>query len=165
MPLLKNTISRTEAAKRVQNWLAYAVNNLGFTPEDAPKAIFIPREDVEDALHEFDRVNKQKRKASGVRIYFTKNLPTDDTHDDLRLSCIVVPTVMSNLKDARTGKPIHNDAIITIPALERSVGAALAMAPNPPDGGDGEGTETIYDFTSPCPTDCGGTTNWGGSGS
>ena len=162
MALLKNTISRTEATKRVQNWLQYATTKLGFTPQDVPKAIFIPREDVRDALHEFERFDKKGRKASGVRIYFTKNLPTDKQHDDLRLSCIVVPTVMSDLKDPKTGRPIHNDAIITIPSVQKSVGAALARTPNGGGGGGGGDTESIYDFTSPCPTDCGGTTNWGG---
>jgi len=159
MGLLLNTISRIEATKRVQNWLKYAQEKLGYKLEDVPKAIFIPREDVEDALNEFERFDKQKRKASGVRIYFTKKFPVDDTSDDLRLTCVVVPTIMSNLKDKKTGKPIHNDAIITIPAVRRSVGAALAMAPNG-EGGGGGGTETIYDFTSPCPTDCEGTTGW-----
>ena len=160
MGLLVNTISRIETIKRVQNWLQFATKKLGFEPEDAPKAVFIPRADIDDALHEFERFDEQHRKASGVRIYFTKKFPMGDANDDLRLSCVVVPTVMSNLKDKDTGKPIHNDAIIKIPA-DRKNGAATTRVTRDGDAGDGDDTETIYDFTSPCPTDCGGTTDWG----
>ena len=156
MRLLKNKITRSDAATRVQNWIRYAIQKFDLAEEKVPKAIFIPRQDLEDALTEFDRFNKRDQKASGVRIYLTKN--TGDS-DDLRITCIVVPTVMTNLISKTTGRPVHKDAIITIPAVPRSVGAALAMAPTPPDGG-GEGEETIYDITSPCPTDCEGTTPW-----
>ena len=161
MGKLINTITRIEATQRIQNWLRFAKEKLGFKPADIPKAIFIPRADLDDAIHEFEKFDKQGRKASGVRIYFTKKFPMDDVRDDVRLTCIVVPTVMSNNKNKDSGLPIHNDAIITIPAVHKSVGAALAMAPNG-GGGGGGGTETIYDFTSPCPTDCNGTTDWGG---
>lgn len=159
MTKLVNTISRIEATKRVQNWLKYAIEKLGFTPGNVPKAIFIPRADIDDALHEFERFDK--RKASGVRIYFTKKFPMDDKNDDLHVTCIVVPTVMSNLTDQNTGRPKHNDAIIKIPAFRRSVGADIARSPNGEGGGGGgDTTETIYDITSPCPPDCEGTTNW-----
>jgi hypothetical protein len=159
MGALINTISRIEAVKRVQNWLKYATEKLGFKPEDTPKSVFIPRADIDDALHEFERFDAQDRKASGVRIYFTKKFPMGDSNDDLRLSCIVVPTVMSNLKDTNTGKPIHNDAIIKIPA-DRKRGSATTRVVGGGNAGDGDDTESIYDFTSPCPTDCGGTTDW-----
>jgi hypothetical protein len=161
MTKLVNTISRIEATKRVQNWLKYAIEKLGFKPADVPKAIFIPRADLDDAIHEFEKFDKQQRKSSGIRIYFTKNLPTNQINDDLRLTCIVVPTVMSNSKDRNTGLPIHNDAIIKIPTLRKSVGADIARSPNGGGGGGGGDSESIYDFTSPCPTDCGGTTEWG----
>jgi hypothetical protein len=68
--------------------------------------------------------------------------------------------VISSSKDKNSGLPIHNDAIIKIPTLRRSVGADIARSPNGGGGGGGEETESIYDFTSPCPTDCGGTTDW-----
>ena len=74
----------------------------------------------------------------------------------MRLACVVVPTVQANKKDKSTGKFIHNDAIIKIPA-NRKAGAARAVVAAVGDSG---GTETIYDITSPCPTDCEGTTNW-----
>lgn len=159
--MLVNTISRAEATRRVKNWLSYAIEKLGFKVEDAPRAIFIPRADIDDAIHEFQKFDPDKRKASGIRIYFTKKFPLGDDDDDLRLTCVVVPTVQSNLKDKNTGKYIHNDAIIKIPALKKSVGAAMARIPGG-DGGGGGDTESIYDFTSPCPSDCGGTTNWEG---
>ena len=158
--LLVNTISRKTTIERVQNWLKYAIEKLGFQPENVPKAVFIPRADIEDALYEFEHFDEQKRKASGIRIYFTKKFPMDDIRDDLRMACVVVPVVESNIKDKNTGHFIQQDAIIKIPTLRKSVGAALARTPNGESGGGGGETETIYDFTSPCPTDCGGTTDW-----
>lgn len=160
---LKNTISRTDAIKRVQNWLTLAQEKFGLTLENVPKAIFIPRADLDDAIHEFEKSDKQQRKASGIRIYFTKNLPTDGIHD-LHLTCIVVPTVFSKKKRKDSNLPIHEDAIVRISSgPSHSVGAALARTPGPDEGGGGEGSEeTIYDFTSPCPHDCEGTTNWVG---
>lgn len=160
MAMLINTISRKTATERVHNWLTYAKEKLGFRPADIPKSIFIPRSDIEDALHEFEEFDELERKASGIRIYFTKKFPLDDKRDDLRLACIVVPVVQSNLKDKDTGKFIQNDAIIKLPAQRRSVGAAIARSMDGEGGGGGGDTETIYDFTSPCPTDCGGTTDW-----
>ena len=75
MGKLINTISRIETTKRVQNWLKYATKKLGFSGQTVPKAIFIPRADIDDALHEFEKIDKQNRKASGIRIYFTKKFP------------------------------------------------------------------------------------------
>jgi len=154
-PLFINTISRKAAAERVQNWLEYATKKLGFQQDEVPKSIFIPRVDLEDALKEFEKFDELKRKASGIRIHLTKNFPMDGIHDNLQLACVVVPTVQGS-KDEVTGRFNHIDAIIKIPA-SRKAGGARALTAGVGDSGH---TETIYDFTSPCPADCRGTTKW-----
>lgn len=153
-----NTISRVTATRWVQNWLVYAKEKLGFRPGATPKSIFIPASDVEQAIHGFQKLDPLHRKASGIRIYFTIRGEMNNEADPLYLSCIVVPTVMTDRIDETNGKPIHQDVILKIPALRKSVGAALARDPG--DGGGGGDSETIYDFTSPCPPYCNGTTDW-----
>ena len=68
-----NIISRKTANERIKNWREYATKKLNFTIKNAPKSIFIPQIDLEQIVGVFRKNDPQKRKLSGIRIYFTKN--------------------------------------------------------------------------------------------
>ena len=151
--LKEKAIPREVAKRKFRNWIEYATEKLNFSPQEVPKAIFIPITDINNLAKALKIHGKIE--VSGIRIYFMRDESYKTQPEGLYLKCFVVPTVQGP-----SGKPTDQvDTIITIPSLNKSVGAALARIPNG-GGGGGGGDETIYDFTSPCPPDCGGTTPW-----
>jgi hypothetical protein len=152
--LLTNAVSRETATSTIRNWIEYASGALKFSRKDVPKAIHIPMIDINNLMAAFESFDKDKRKLSGFRIYFTRKYSVKEKPEGVQLTCVVVPTVNEGSAD----NPHHKDAIITIPStagkpeVSSSVAARVAS--------ESGGTETIYNFTSPCPTDCSGTTDW-----
>lgn len=157
--LITHAIPREVAKRKFRNWIDYATNaKLKFNAAEVPKSILIPIVDIKNLMKAF-KMFGGNREMSGVRVYFIRDEPYETHPEGLYLKCMVVPTVQG--KSGRDNH--HEDAIVTIPPLqhmEHHKGAKAARTADVAARSGEDGTETIYDFTSPCPPDCDGTDDW-----
>lgn len=121
---MNDPVPQEEAVVRTTNWRQLYQEVMECEEQDILRAFYIPIEDI-IALYEYFK--KHRLEVKGVRGYFGHNPldPIDPTvYETEFLLC-----------------PVDKD------------GCDILSAP-PGLGGVVEGTSTIYDFTSPCPTTC-----------
>lgn len=128
------TIPLPEAKKRVARFRAQFA---AAVPQNTiPRAILIPIADILAIVDKYQTITPSGDitvALRGVRAYFAINEADEDLPDDI--TALIVPVDLKG-----------NDIIITPDGLPRN-GNANGL-------GDDDPSTEIYDFTTPCPTEC-----------